>query len=98
MLQLRNKMAQLGRDAVNIATDHLFGDLGLFCRATFVKETDIASKTTEYTKVKSKICNLHILERLDFFKQQKNGDERRCCWNILVMLVMRGTTLRYFRL
>ena len=55
---------QLGRDAASIAIDHLFGDLGLFCRATFVKER-------EYTKVKSKICNLHILERLDFLNNEK---------------------------
>ena len=64
---------QLERDGTSIAIDHLFGDLGFFCRASFIKETDIAlySDTTEYVKVKSKICNLHILERLDFLNNEK---------------------------
>jgi len=29
---------KLGRDVNTVAIDHLFGDLGIFCRASFVKE------------------------------------------------------------
>jgi len=53
---------KLGRDVNTVAIDHLFGDLGFFCRASFVREPDIAlySDTTEYANIKSNICNLYI--------------------------------------
>jgi len=61
------------RDGTSIAIDHLFGDLGFFCRASFIKEADIAlySDTTEYINIKSKISKLHILDRLDFLNDEK---------------------------
>ena len=64
---------ELERDGTSIAIDHLFGVLGFFCRASFIKEADTAlySDTTEYAKVKSKISKLHILDRLDFINDEK---------------------------
>jgi len=63
----------LERDGTSIAIDHLFGDLGFFCRASFIKEADIAlySDTAEYVNVKSKISKLHILDRLEFLNDEK---------------------------
>ena len=42
---------ELERDGTSIAIDHFFEDLGFFCRASFIKEVDIAlyPDTTECT-------------------------------------------------
>jgi len=59
---------ELGRDVTNVAINYLFGDLGFFCRDSFLKEPDIAlySDSKEYKNLKSKLSEFHILDALDF--------------------------------
>ena len=65
---------ELGRDATNVAINHLFGDLSFFCRDEILQELDIVlySDSTEYENLKAKLLKLHILDGLDYLNDSKN--------------------------